>query len=251
MNISSKPLSRVKVLLPVLIVLILVFNFTPLGDSIKNLYLSMSSPLQSAFWSRGMSFNGNVDNNDYDSELLAEIASLRRQLKEMDEMKEALDMDLDEEFDFLGSRVVGKASDSDHLIVSSGEVDGVSEGMPIVNSSKSLVGEVVEVLDDFSYIKLITHSETAFDGRVLEKDDSLGVVESNESLRMNMIDRGADLEEGDMIVTSPGGGIYPAGIFVGEVEEVIREDADTFQSVNIEPGFTPEDLQILFIITDF
>ena len=251
MNITSKPLSRVKVLIPVLIALWVIFNFTSFGNDFKNLYLSMSSPIKSAFWSRGVSFNIDSLEDGRDPNLLAEIANLRRKVGEIDQLREALEIDLDEEFDLLSSRVVGVASDNDHLIIAAGLADGVSEGMPVVSSSRSLIGEVVEVLDDFSYVKLITHPEAVFDGRILDKEDSLGVVENDEYLMMDMIDRSADLEKGDIAVTSPGVGIYPGGIFIGEVDEVLREDAETFQSVRINPGFSIEDLQILFIISDF
>ncbi len=251
MNISSKPLSRVKIMLPVLIALIAIFNFTPAGDAIRNFYLSINSPLKSAFWTRGVTLQNESGELERSPELLSEISRLRREVDEMEQLREALGLDMDEEFNLLDSRVVSRASEGDYLVIARGSTDGVLEGMPVVTSSKSLVGEVVEALDDFSYVRLISHPESVFDGRVLEKEDSLGVIEGNDQLKMGMINRAADLEEKDMVVTHPGGGIYPGGIFIGEVKQVIREDAETFQSVVISPGFSPKEFQILFIITDF
>ena len=251
MNISSKPLSRVKILIPVLIALIAIFNFTPAGEAIRNFYISINSPIKSAFWSRGITAQNQSREKERDPQLLSEIARLRREVEEADQLREALDLELDTEFNFLDSRVVSRATEGEHLIISRGSTDGVLKGMPVITSSRSLAGEVVEVLDDFSYVRLISHPETVFDGRVLEKDHSLGVVEGGEDLQMDMIDREADIEEDDLVVTHPGGGIYPGGIFIGEVDEVVREDAETFQSVNINPGFSSEEFQILFIITDF
>ncbi|MGM0439451.1 MAG: rod shape-determining protein MreC [Patescibacteria group bacterium] len=253
MNISSKPLSRVKIFIPILIALIAIFNFTPIGKSVQDLYLSINSPLQASFWSRGVSMQADhfKDSDQERTDLLSQISELRTEVEEVDELREALDLELNKEFNLLETRVVGKASEPDHLIISNGSEDGVKEGMPVINSSKSLVGEVVTTIDNFAHVKLISHNETSFDGRVLDKEESLGVIEGGDSLTLEMIDRAADVEEGDMVVTHPGGGIYPGGIFIGEIEEVVREDAEAFQSAVIKPGFNPKDFQILFVITDF
>ena len=253
MNISSKPLSRVKILIPILVVLIIAFNFTPIGDSVKDLYLSISSPLQASFWSRGVSIRTN-QNQDFDFErsaMVSRIVDLERKVSEMEELREALDLELENEFNFLDSRVVGKGVERDYLIIARGSNDGVVEGMPVITSSKNLVGEVVSTLDKFSHVKLISHPETSFDAKVLDKENSLGLIESNDKLNLKMIDRSADIEKGDMVVTYPGGGIYPGGLFIGEIEEVVRDDAETFQSAIIQSGFSPNQFSLLFVITDF
>ncbi len=250
MNISSKPLSRVKIIIPFLALFIILFNLTSFGSFAKNKYLSLNSTIQAAFWSRGASIQKNGINTDSDkAAYLSEIARLQRKVNELEELDLAENNLSD--FKFLESRIVGRATQSDYLVIQNGFSNGVIEGMPVVTGSRSLVGKVVEVLEDFSYVELITNENSNFDGRVLEKDNSLGVVGMNEKLRLSMVDRSADIEEGDIVVTHSGGGIYPGGIYVGDVREVIKEDAEAFQEAVLNTGFTTKDLNILFIITDF
>ena len=253
MNISSKPLSRVKIFIVILIIFITAFNFTDMGERVNDLYLSINSPVKAGFWSRGISLSEREFSN-FDPEnkrLKSEIVSLRRDTEEIDQLREALGLELSQDYQLAQARVIGKGVESDSLIISKGSEDGIREGMPVVGSTRSLVGEITSVLKNHSHIQLISHEESGFDGRVQGKDDSLGVVERSENgLELSMIDRAANLEVGDMVVTHPGGGIYPGGIFVGEIEEVVRDDAETFQSAIIDPGFNPYDFQILLVITD-
>lgn len=252
MNVNSKPSNRVKLFLPLLIIIIIAFNFTSIGKSTQNNALSLTSSIKSSFWSRGISMHADEFNSQNpDSALISEIVTLRKELEEMNKLREALDLEMHKEFKFLDSRVAGSSAKDDHIIISRGKNDGILEGMAVLTSSKSLVGEVTLVLSDFSHIKLITHPEISFDAKILDKEDSLGVVKSGEKLTLEMIDRNVNLEVGDRAITHPGGGIYPGGIFIGEVKEVIRDDAEAFQSAVIEPAISPSDLTFLFVLVDF
>ncbi len=252
MNITSKPLSRIKILLPFLVFFLLLLNLTPIGEMAQNSFLSVSSPLISAFWSRGISTHQSIEGEYVDRlQLISTMVNMQRELEEMEDLRTALNLEMDNEFELLDSRIVGKAAENDQLIISRGENDGVLTGMPVVTASRSLVGEVVKTLPDFSFVKLISHPETGFEGKILGKEDSLGVVESDENIFLTMINRETKLEEGDIVITYPGGGLYPGGIFIGEVAEVIRDDAETFQSVRIDSELNPQNLAFLFIIIDF
>lgn len=252
MNITSKPLSRTKFLFVILVVVVILFNFTTIGTTIRNTFLSAVSPFQSAFWSKGISLHNktNENNSDY-SALIAEIVRLKRETKEMDALREALDLEIKKDFNFLDAKVIGKSTAKDQLIISRGTDDGIIKGMPVITSSRSLIGEVVEVLSDFSFVKLISHPETEFDAKILDKENSLGVLVGGENLILEMVSREIAVEKGDIVITHPGGGFYPGGIFIGEVEKVIQEDAQAFQKLKIKPGFNLNKLDTLFIITDF
>jgi len=234
-----------------LIIVILFFNFTGAGDYFRNGFLKISSPLRAAFWSRGISLHPDkIEGSDRDI-LLSEIVRLRRKEGEVDELRTALEIDLSSDFNLVDGRVVGRATEGDQLIISRGREDDIFEGMPVVTSSGALVGEITEALPDFSHIRLITHPDSEFEAEVQDRENSLGVISADNQLRLEMVDREAQIEEGDMVVSFPGGGIYPGGIFIGEIEEVIRDDVEAFQSATINPGFGISDFNILFIITDF
>lgn len=249
MSAFTKSSNRIKFFIA-LLVFILLCNFTPLGNIIQNYYLEISSPLQAVFWSKGISIqSGEIKNGD---RLLGETADLQRKIDEFKEIDKLLKEVENEEFKYSGTRVVGKSTESDYLIISKGEKDGVKKGMPVVDSSKNLVGKIYKTLPDFAHVQLITNKKTSFDARILNKEESLGVLENTKNgLTLSMIERSVELKEGDMVVTHPEGGIYPEGIFIGQIKEINKDDAKAFQSAQVKPGFNPKKTTYLFIITEF
>jgi rod shape-determining protein MreC len=156
-----------------------------------------------------------------------------------------------QQFKLTDGRVVGKSTESDSLIISLGSNDGLKKGMPVITSSKELIGKVYNVLPDFAHVQLITNKEVSFGAKVEGKDDSLGILKNDDGLSLEMIEREVDLEKGDKIITHPEDGIYPEGILIGEIREVVKDDASAFQSVLVNPAFNPKDIAYLFVITDF
>ncbi len=249
---KEKPNSIRLILVSLVFVLFIVLNFTFLGDFFQNIFLSVMEPVKSSFWSKGISLQADNLTNDFEKTIyLTEIAKLKRELKELNYLKEVVDFDIQSDFNLVGSRVLGVSTEDDYIIISKGKKDSIFKGMPVLTSSRSLVGEIGKVLDNFSFVKLISHSEISFDAKVLDKEDSLGVINNDNQLSLEMIDRDAYLEVGDIIVTYPGSGIYPEGLFIGEISEVVKDDVNAFQTVLITPGFRTKDLSFLFIVTDF
>jgi len=253
MNSRTGPKNGINFFLILVLIVVLIFNFTFMGDFARNAFLTIASPVKSLVWSRGISVQSEEFKNTpgEKSRLVSEIVELKNKVKEMEELRTALDLDAAAEFDLLDVRVISGSTEGDMIIINRGKKHGIKEGMPIITSSKSLVGSVEKSLNNFSYVGLITGPEIEFDGIVLEKDNSLGVVKSEEGIILDMVSREADLEAGDLVVTHPGGGVYPGGIYIGEISEIIKNDAEAFQSASVIPGFNPRELDFLFAIINF
>lgn len=102
-----------------------------------------------------------------------------------------------------------------------GSLSGVSAGMAVI-SDKGLIGYISEV--GLSYSKVTTIlSEGAAVGAICPRSGSFGTLESSYSFsadglcRMICPDPEADIKEGDLIVTSGAGSVYPFGIAIGHV----------------------------------
>ncbi len=246
---------KFSIVIRILIIAVLILiglNLTPAGDFIRNSFFSIAQPAQSVFWSRAVSIREDSIIEDQQSiELKSQIVRLKEDLKRMEELSIAEEERLFDDFEVSVGLILGKSTENDHLILSSGKNDGISEGDPALSPFGTLAGKIVKVFDDYSHVKLVSHPESEFDGRVLDKEDSLGLITGGEILKMKMIDRNVDLEKGDKVVTNYGSGIYPAGIFVGEINEVRREDAETFQEADINSPLNLNNLRQLLIITDF
>ena len=99
---------------------------------------------------------------------------------------------------------------------------------------------------------LISDKNSVFDAKVQEKDIS-GVVrgEGNFKIILDLIPRDKEVSSGDIVVTSSLGGIFPAGLLVGQISNVKKNDVDPFQYIEINPSFNIKDINILFLITEY
>ena len=56
------------------------------------------------------------------------------------------------------------------------------------------------------------------------------------TLRLEYVTTDADVQEGDIIVTSGIGGVYPKGLPLGTVSTVVREENATYYTITVTPA---------------
>lgn len=112
-------------------------------------------------------------------------------------------------------------------IVNKGERDGVMPGMTVI-AEKGLVGYVETVTKTTAKIISILDAGNSVSSRVSRTRDEVickGSISSSEKqeLKVMNIPMGTTLIEGDKLETSGVGGIYPKGISIGTITEVINK----------------------------
>jgi len=87
----------------------------------------------------------------------------------------------------------------------------------------------------------------------LEPSQAAAVLSGSISgdLSLDMIPQGADVQAGNLVLTSGLGGNFPANILVGQVTGVRSQDQDLFQQASIQPGVDFSQLDIVLVITNF
>lgn len=122
------------------------------------------------------------------------------------------------------------------LTVDRGTQDGVSRNDPVVTAD-GLVGRVVEVYPTAARVLLVTDPRSAV-GVLVQSSRDAGVVEGNATgrLRLRYLSRTSPLREGDVLVTSGLGGVFPRGIRVGVVTRVVRQAGALFQEAEVQPA---------------
>ncbi len=140
------------------------------------------------------------------------------------------------------------------LIVNKGSVHGVATGMPVIayqNGRKGLVGKVVEVrLYNSRVLSVVDQrSKTSV---MLEASRSTGIMsgQSPKSAQtyLEYIDREIDVEEGERVITSGMGGLYPKGIWVGNIFKVEKKSYGLFHDLYIEPIVSFSSLEDVYIV---
>lgn len=121
------------------------------------------------------------------------------------------------------------------MVFDRGSSDGVQRNRVVVASS-GLVGKVISVSSNASRVRLVLDSGTAVPA-MLAESGALGVVygEDGFSCVMKFIDHDVKVREGELVLTSGLGDLYPGGIPIGRVSRAYGRTEALFQSVQVRP----------------
>lgn len=165
--------------------------------------------------------------------LKSENEDLKNVLKLQDQLKG---------FEFVGANVIAKDAGNlfNIFLTDKGSTNGISYNMPVI-TSKGLVGKVSSSQPFSSKIISIIEDGSAVSAVVAKSGDYV-VVKGELKLakeglcKLEYIPNDLDLTQGDTIVTSGIGGIYPKGIVIGTVKEVRTGESDLDRYAIIQPA---------------
>lgn len=188
------------------------------------------------------------------SRMQTEIIVLKQQISETRVLSALVDFArVQPENRYLAATVIGRDPSPflDYVIINRGSDDGLRRGMPVV-TQQGLVGRVAAVTADAARVQLITDPASNINVK-LEPSRAQAVIRGEVSgeISLAMIPQSAQVEIGDLILTSGLGGNYPTNILVGQVTGVRRRETDLFQSASVQPVVDFNQLEIVLIITNF
>jgi rod shape-determining protein MreC len=136
------------------------------------------------------------------------------------------------------------------VIIDKGKADGLTRGLPVV-MPQGIAGQVIEAANHYSKVMLIIDRNSAVDALV-QRTRARGIIkgESTDQCRLDYVLRKKDVRIGDIIVSSGSDGVYPKGLRIGRVSEVIEHDADIFHEVFITPFVDFEKLEEVLVVID-
>jgi len=240
----------------VLIVLVVSIFF---GNDLKNTFHLVFSPVERSFYIAGENassffkylFNSKQkerENKEIKAEnfkLTFEVHALKEMAQENENLRQALSLNFKQGFQMEMAQII--SSESGSFLINKGMQDNVLNGMPVITKEGVLVGKIKESLDNFAYVDII--SNLSFDVKI---NDTLGaVVGQGQNLKFQWVPKEAEIKIKDKVVTVVAGGNFPAGLLVGEIESVKKNDAEAFQEGTIIPYFKDLSLDVVFIITNF
>lgn len=141
------------------------------------------------------------------------------------------------------------------LTLNRGSASGIAAGMPVVTGS-GLVGVVVEV--GLNHCRVMTLLDTSVSvGAVTTRATENGLCEGDYSrlheghATLKNLPEEADVEVGDIVVTSGRGSVYPYGIPIGRVTEVTANAFVRTTEAAVQPFTDFSDLTQVMIITKY
>ncbi len=158
-------------------------------------------------------------------------------------------------FQMKAATVIGRdpGTFSYSIMINRGTQDGLRVNMPVV-STQGLVGHVMEAYGGTAKVRLLLDSGSSASAMIQRPQSrAVGVVEGNpaqlSSLRMKNLTRDGDVIKGDKIMTSGLGGIYPKGLLIGEVMDVLDDEGGLMKHALIRPSVDFTRLEEVFVIT--
>ena len=123
------------------------------------------------------------------------------------------------------------------VLINKGERDGVFDGQPIMDAD-GIMGQVVHVGPFSSTVLLITDPNHYIPVQI-NRNGLRGIAVGtgpSHSLQIEYLPNNADIQKGDLIISSGLGGHFPAGYPVGVVRDIKLDPAEPFARVMVIPS---------------
>lgn len=149
-------------------------------------------------------------------------------------------------------QIVQKNLDSESHVITldKGYKDGVQEGQSVIYKN-FLVGRIIEVSRLFSKCLLITDNNCRVSSYCLDSG-SFGISEGLRNLdflNLSFVNHLDSVLEGEMVVSSGEGVVFPRGFGIGKIREFYKEGL--FYKIKLDPLVDFKDLKYCFVITNF
>ena len=184
------------------------------------------------------------------NELKAALILYQDGYLEAQRLRKLLDLRDDYNYHFISARVIDReqAALSKTILINKGSVHGLKTGMPVI-APPGLIGRLVDVSWHVSKVLLFI-DENSNVGAIVQRTRTQGVISGAgpRGLILKYISKTQDVKEGDVIVSSGMGGVFPKGLLIGQVSHVDRQDASLFLKINVTPFVDFSKLEEILIL---
>ncbi len=162
-----------------------------------------------------------------------------------------------EDFAFCSARVIARDSADvfGTMTIDCGSLDGVSVHDTVITAD-GLVGYVEQVAPTYSTVVTILNPSINVGSYDRRTDDS-GIISGSISTAadglcvMTNLNRYSTVSQGDYIVTAGGTGVFPAGLIVGTVDGISRDDSNLSLTATVKPTADILNCRNVMVITSF
>lgn len=170
------------------------------------------------------------------------LAQQSRALAELLQLREQSQLDT-----IAAGVIAGSASpDFRTLTIDKGTADGLRPDMAVI-APAGVVGRIITPSARAAKVQLLIDRNAAA-GALVERSRAQGVVEgTGADLRLNYVSGTADVQSGDVVVTSGIDGIYPKGFVIGQIESVER-GAGAFGAIVVRPAVDFSSIEAVLVV---
>ncbi|MCP3030455.1 rod shape-determining protein MreC [Halobacillus sp. A1] len=165
--------------------------------------------------------------------------------KDNDELRAALDKTESlRDYTPIQSTVIARSSDRwfEQMTINKGEEHGVEKDMAVI-TSEGMVGKIISAGSFHSTVQLLSGFDESnkISSWVVREDEenTFGLIEGYDSesgrLLLEGISLDEELEEGDTVISSGLGGVFPSDLRIGTVDEVENDQSGLTKTAYVEP----------------
>ncbi|WP_417441698.1 rod shape-determining protein MreC [Idiomarina sp.] len=171
-------------------------------------------------------------------ELQGEQQQLRFLQNENKRLRELLGSDARDSVRRMVAEVIAVASEpfSQQLVINKGTLSGVYEGQPVLDSH-GIIGQVQDVGGNTARVLLLSDQSHAISLRSERSDIRVLAQGTGDIGRLELmfIPHSTELKEGDLLMSSGLGGIFPEGYPVATIRQIDRDESLPFAKVTADP----------------
>ena len=180
-------------------------------------------------------------------DLLAQADEYRQEAERLEEL-----LELRDSYDIEGvaANVIARSSTAwdQTITIDKGSSDGIDTGLTVMGSS-GVVGQVVGISENTATVRLITDPQSGAAAMIQSSRDEGIVSGSLEGLLyLEDLDADAEVEVGDIVLTSGLGGSYVSGLVIGTVVKVESSQGDTARTAVVSPNDDASTLEEVLVV---
>lgn len=231
---------------------------TPIRNGMNSISNWVSGRYEYAF-----RYDALVDENEALKQRIAELEEAARlgqdAMEENERLRDLLGLSQKHsDFVFESAQITARGSTNwaSTLTLSKGSKHGIAAGTCVVDQYGNLVGIVDDVAYNWCSVITVLDPELEM-GAAVARTNSAAILEGDFALmgqkktKLSYLPENTRLLSGDEVLTSGMGGVYPAGLKVGTISEILTDASGMSRYAIITPSADLDGLRQVFIIKQF
>jgi rod shape-determining protein MreC len=148
------------------------------------------------------------------------------------------------------ARVIGRDSTNwaSSILIDKGSNHNIEPNLAVI-THEGIVGYTISVSPRASKVLLATDPNCNI-AAIIQRTRDQGVVQGQLTnyYKMKYLVQGADVIEGDMVISSGLGGVFPKGLVIGKIARINKKSDGLFLDVDIEPSVNFSKLEEVFVV---
>lgn len=182
-------------------------------------------------------------------ELANDVASLKEAKLENIRLSKLLTLKDKNVLGIISAKIVNKSlvQTRNTITINAGENDSIKVNMPVITDD-GLVGKIVGVSKNYSIAQILYNKDLRISAKVQRsRVDGIFTYDGVGNLILTNVPKAADVNPGDLIITSEYSNLFPGGIPLGTVMETGNID-NLFKRVIIRPVVNFSILEEVFVV---